>query len=294
MNNKKFWCRVLAVAVIVAISSSFYSYANAHIKCPFKVFGATNDSCPIHDHPKVIDRRSPDVPATIRVGKRDYELLSSKLPHGTDRKAQPWSPVRGVYVDPDFTQNERNIIDGIRGGAFTNVFALINVGNNPERIEQCVVNYTSSYREPETRKKWNEFVTTYLSSAGYVFIKRENNAATKELGRAPIGYTDHTGNFLMTLNIAQFQDVVANPFARTGTSAAIDRQRRALQNTLVHEMLHSMGEDHPENVIVNANRSTNVAGNFVYEAGWCIERAGATKQFGQFGLTNNEHGSFVD
>jgi hypothetical protein len=62
---------------------------------------------------------------------------------------------------------------------------------------------------------------------------------------------------------------------------------------IFHELLHNMGYNHAD--VLDGNFQP-VVGNFVYEAGWCVKRAGRTRPSGDFGLTSSgdSDGLFVD
>ena len=102
--------------------------------------------------------------------------------------------------------------------------------------------------------------------------------------------------------MAQFPALVKEASSNNWTSQGRDEQHR-LVGTIVHELFHNFGYKHPKYVDHNVNGTgmTSVAGNFVYEAGWCVARRGTTdKQPGMFGLvgfsTPEEHRAefFVD
>lgn len=68
-----------------------------------------------------------------------------------------------------------------------------------------------------------------------------------------------------------------------------------LAGVIVHELLHNWNHSHVDNVEIDPQTGkTNVAGNFVYESGWCVAREGRDKQAGSFGLTGGVADVFVD
>jgi hypothetical protein len=62
-------------------------------------------------------------------------------------------------------------------------------------------------------------------------------------------------------------------------------------------MLHNLGHEHPS-ISPSGRNIENVAGTFVYEAGWCVARRGGNKTPGTFGLTGEANtpwnGFYVD
>ena len=79
--------------IIGGLIFTYSTVATAHIKCPYTIFGKTNDSCPLHSHPTIFvenkgskskDKASPKRPIfskpTINLPTKLKSLSKPKLP----------------------------------------------------------------------------------------------------------------------------------------------------------------------------------------------------------------------
>jgi hypothetical protein len=90
-----------------------------------------------------------------------------------------------------------------------------------------------------------------------------------------------------------------HPIIEVNTVQLNNKQRttQSWAGTIFHELLHTYGYTHPKvpNQGNTDQRFGEVYGNFVYESGWCVNRANADKRPNSFGLTgSNSEELFVD
>lgn len=154
-----------------------------------------------------------------------------------------------------------------------------------KEVYDCIGKYVNNGYDGTNPKGAVEiFLTQYpvndraLGRPRRVYISKmyeENNV----LGEATLGLTIQQPNkrakdFALSLNAYN----LSNPRLNKNTWAGV----------IVHEILHNWNYDHVDNVVINSETNqTNVAGNFVYESGWCVAREGRDKEPGTFGLTGS-------
>ncbi|MBD1847163.1 hypothetical protein H6F89_27905 [Cyanobacteria bacterium FACHB-63] len=150
------------------------------------------------------------------------------------------------------------------------------LGSNPQ---MAVVSFVGAYPSAHLnlrKGQGRQASSTYRGGYQYLRIDRIDEARKRDggitVGRASTAFDVSSRDMEIDMNAVALDDPKVSVDALTGV--------------IVHEILHLWKYDH-SSASDMATLSREAPGNFVYESGWCVERAGADKTPGEFGLTEN-------
>lgn len=203
-------------------------------------------------------------------------LISPRVSAQSDRNYyynnnQSWTAFPEPRVSKSFSSNERRLIWQSLAKAQEQlqrrqVYNCINQyvtrgypnGNKPDEMVRASLTFFPMNHRIKGRR-----MRLYINK-----IEKENRV----LGQAVVGIDPYKSDFNISLNA---YNLSSGRFPQETTWAGV----------IVHELLHNWNYSHAKNV--DPKKPEQVAGNFVYESGWCVAREGRDKLPGAFGLTGN-------
>ncbi|MEG3934768.1 hypothetical protein QT990_26545 [Microcoleus sp. T3_B1] len=227
--------------------------------------------------PDALSQRNKPIPGQRRQRRPVEQNFNPEDFYSSPKSAYSWPKFPAPRVAKSFSDEQRQLI----WESLAQAQELL----QRKEVYDCIGKYVNNgYFGTNPKGAVEIFLTQYpvndraLGRPRRVYISKmyEEN---KILGQAILGLTiqqpnERAKDFALSLNAYN----LSNPRFNKNTWAGV----------IVHEILHNWNYDHVDNVVINSETNqTNVAGNFVYESGWCVAREGRDKEPGTFGLTGS-------
>jgi hypothetical protein len=213
--------------------------------------------------------------------------ISDYMPSSNYTIIGEWGNSR-VYAEKSFSGSKQQAL----GHIFSLLQGLLYVyANEMPEVRKCISMNSSENNVLDKLQIFDENSRNPMISkkrtSKFILINREYTN-TNKLGQASVGIAVNNGDYEITLNARHFGSLPSEASTNQWTDEGRKTQE-LFAGVVFHEMLHNLGYEHRPDVDTKNN---NVAGNFVYEAGWCVARRGAKKIPGNFGLAGNRSTDF--